>query len=527
MYKYFVFVTILLSTSKIHAQQWLGISGSNYAGTYSTTANPANVVDTRYKVYVNLVGNDFFVSNNYLGWDAPYSYWGLLLNTVPQESRNSRGRIVFKESYTDISTSEGDKHVNLSNDTRGPAFMFCFGKQSQWGIAAYTRIRVGFNLDGVNYSTADLIRFGTNRTNLLNSPIDVGQPSLNTNAYVEGGITVGKILFNNEENFVKVGITAKRLVGLHSNHLIINEAKYEVVPDIYTAAIPGSDKNNILVRKFDASYAYTKQGGIQNASLKPQWLFGGASAGGGWGVDLGFVYEYRPDFQKYTYRKSGEVKMDASKNKYLFKLGVSLLDIGMIKYKNQAYVEQYNLNVTDQLLTYKDFQEVTSIDDAFGRATRAIGAKTTDANYNYNVGLPSSLRVDFDYHLKDHWYVNTVLSQGLRSYRSVGMKMPSLLAVTPRFEKKWVEASATLALLDNYNTVTVGIAGRAGPFFIGTDHFLGVLMKIGKPRGADIFFGLNIPIFHKSVALPDACWYEQPEKRSLKEKLMFWKKRRG
>jgi hypothetical protein len=526
MYRYFVFLATLLITSKIHAQQWLGISGSNYAGTYSTTANPANVVDSRYKAYVNLAGNDFFINNNFLGWDAPYSYWGLLLNTVPQENRNSRGRIVFKESYTDINTAESDKHVNLSNDTRGPAFMFSFGKQNQWGVAAYTRLRVGVNLVGVNYPTADLIRFGTNKPELLNKVIDVGQPVLNTNVYMEGGITVGKIIINNEENFFKVGITAKRLVGLHNDHIIINEAKYDVIPDQFTANIPGSDKQNIRLVKLDAVYAFTRQGAIQNATLKPQFLFSGLSAGSGWGLDVGFVYEYRPDIRKYVYRKDGEAKLDPSKNKYLFKLGVSLLDLGMIKYKNPDYVAEHTLNVTDQLLTYKNFQEVSNIDDAFGRVAASIGAGPGNLNTVFNAGLPSTLRIDFDYHLKDNWYVNTVVAQGLRSYKSVGMKMPSLLAVTPRYEKKWLEASATIALLDNYSAVTIGIAGRAGPIFIGTDHFLGVLMKIGKPRGADIFFGVNIPIFHKSVALPNACWYEQPEKRSLKEKLMFWKKRR-
>ena len=57
----------------MQAQQWLGISGSNYAGTNSIYNNPANVADSRHKLYVNLVANDVFISNNYVGYNAPYS----------------------------------------------------------------------------------------------------------------------------------------------------------------------------------------------------------------------------------------------------------------------------------------------------------------------------------------------------------------------------------------------------------------------------------------------------------------------
>ena len=57
---------------------------------------------------------------------------------------------------------------------------------------------------------------------------------------------------------------------------------------------------------------------------------GDQSAGAGWGVDVGIVYEYRPDNRKYVYRQKGVVKLDPSKNKYEFRVGVSLLDIGGI-----------------------------------------------------------------------------------------------------------------------------------------------------------------------------------------------------
>ncbi|HRO71310.1 MAG TPA: DUF5723 family protein, partial [Chitinophagaceae bacterium] len=50
----------------------------------------------------------------------------------------------------------------------------------------------------------------------------------------------------------------------------------------------------------------------------------------GFGGDIGFVYEYRPGHEKYKL-DSNNYRRDL--NKYKFRIGMALLDIGSVKYK--------------------------------------------------------------------------------------------------------------------------------------------------------------------------------------------------
>ena len=117
-----------------YAQQWLGISGSNYAGTNSVYNNPANLADSRYKLYINLVGNDLFFANNYVGWNAPYSVLQLLTNTAAQEYRNSKNVIIFKNAYYAINKGGEPFHANLLDDLRGPSAMLTINDKHSVGL---------------------------------------------------------------------------------------------------------------------------------------------------------------------------------------------------------------------------------------------------------------------------------------------------------------------------------------------------------------------------------------------------------
>jgi hypothetical protein len=120
-----------------------------------------------------------------------------------------------------------------------------------------------------------------------------------------------------------------------------------------------------------------------------------------------------------------------------------------------------------------------------------------------------------DYHHDGPWYVNALWVQGLRSSKGLAIKPQTVLAVTPRYERRWVEISAPLALLDSYRVLAIGVAARVGPVIIGTDH-LGGLLDIGKPRGLDFYFALYAPFFHRRPKDPNKCWYlpyEKPSRR--------------
>jgi hypothetical protein len=510
---FFLFL-IISNSDKLFAQQWLGISGSNYAGTNAVYNNPANLSDSRYKLYVNLVANDIFISNNYVGWNAPYSILQLLTNTAAQEYRNSRNIIVFKNTYYDINENSDSYHANILDDLRGPSFLYTINQKSAIGLL--TRIKTATNFSGASLGLANLIRLGTDTLLLKNQNFKLAESTINVNSYAELGLSYSRILQDDDEDFVKVGITLKRVVGIYNAHINIEEADYSIIDD------PSDPKKQIFrINHLKANYGHTLQGAYSNASPSLAWGFGNQSAGSGWGIDLGIVYEYRPDTRKSSYREKGIRKWDKSKNKYEYKIGVSILDIGGINYNNQSYVRDWNVDINNTDFNSNDVSKVKDLDDAFSRINQKIGSTDANSVKNFTAGLPTAFQVNFDYHLKDKFYVNSLWVQGLRGVKSIGMKMPSSLSVTPRWESKWIEVAMPFALLDNYSVLSFGLAGRFGPVFLGTDN-LGSFLNISRPRGTDFYFGLSVPIFSKPPTLPSACFYEKEESRNWK----FWKKRK-
>ena len=501
-------------TSKTHAQQWLGISGSNYAGTNSVYNNPANVVDSRYKLYVNLIANDIFIANNYVGYNAPFSIFKLLTNSASQEYRNSKNIILFKNAYYDINTDGGPYHLNALDDLRGPSFLYTLNSKSSFGLLS--RVRTIINMTDASLPLANLIRLGTDTLLLKNQAFNLTGTNLNINSYAEFGVTYGQILKDEDEDFIKVGITLKRVVGIYNAHINIQEADYTIAND------PAEPKKQILsINHLKANYGYTTEESYNNAKPSFPWILGNQSAGSGWGLDLGFVYEYRPDVRKYTYREKGKAKLDPSKNKYEFKIGISILDIGGINYNNVNYVRNWDVDVNNKQFNSTDVSMIDGLDDAFKRINKTVGLSDDKGLNTFKSGLPTVFQINLDYHLKDKFYVNSLWVQGLRGNNSLSMKMPASLSVTPRWESKWLEVGVPFALLDDYSSFTFGLGARMGPLFFGTDN-LGSFLNINRPRGTDLYFGLSIPIFNRPPTLPNACFYENNERKGWK----FWKKRK-
>ena len=60
---------VLLNASIINAQSYLGFLSDNYSGVNSVVINPANIVDSRLKTDINLLGVSSFATTDYLKLD--------------------------------------------------------------------------------------------------------------------------------------------------------------------------------------------------------------------------------------------------------------------------------------------------------------------------------------------------------------------------------------------------------------------------------------------------------------------------
>lgn len=506
-----VIMGLLVGVSS-YSQHWLGLSSSNYAGTNALYLNPAHAADSRHKLYINLIGNDFFLINNYLRFDAPYSFLGLITNTVPKKYRSERGLIIWRESYYAERLNGKPKHLHTGGDLRGPSFLYSFNN-NRFAIGLTSRGRYYLNMTNVSEETARVIRFGTDLEELQKKPFNNQTATLTTNGFIELGATFGAVIADYDEHFLKVGTSIKRLVGVYNVHADMKNTNYEILVESLTP-----NREFILAPRVQATYGYTTEEAFSNISPSPSFLFGNKSAGGGWGLDIGVVYEYRPDFHKFKRGKpTGGREPDPNKNKYKFRISAAINDIGAIRYKNLNYVRQLDIDQSNVTFSYRDFSNLQGSNSAITAVNRALNVRPADNPRAFTIGLPTAANVSFDYHHKGNWYINGLVIQSLRGSNNIDIKTQSLLAVTPRYETRWFEVATPVALIDNYRVFTVGLAARIGPLILGTDH-LGGMLDIGKPQGLDFYFGLYAPFFHRKPKDPNKCWYQPYEKGLFKRR---------
>lgn len=484
----------------LHAQHLPGVAMGNYAGTQALYHNPAFVADSRYSVHVNLVGAQMYVANNHIKYDVPYSFLSLLTGTVPDKYRNERGAIVLPRADLDQKLNGRPKHLNLGFEGRLPSVMVSL-LDGRFGIAATSRVRVMGNLTQVTEPLAQALRGRGKGEDIQKTLFENQSGNLHINGVGELALTLGGVLLDNETDFFKVGVTAKRLLGLYNAHIIIDDGSFAIYPDEKYQF----RKELIDVPTLSTTYGYTSDGAFQDLGLTPAWLLGNAPAGSGWGFDLGMVYEYRPNVNRHSYTERGVRRRDGSINKYLYRVSVALTDVGGVRFKNPNYVSQFQIEAAKGTFRFEDFQKLDGTAGFFGAVSNSLGTDTSTPAMSFRSVLPTALQTSVDYQLKPKVYVNALWVQNLVSPNAFGMKGESVLAVTPRYEHRWYELSVPVSVMNRYGSFGVGLAGRVGPLWFGTDHLLG-LLNVGKPKTFNLYAGLSAGLFRRPPKSPNACF---------------------
>jgi hypothetical protein len=489
----------------IFAQHLPGVAMGNYSGTQALFHNPAFVADSRFSVYGNLVGTQLYIANNFLKYNQPYSIASLFTGTVPEQYHSSRGKVIFDRNNLEEKLNGRIKHLNAGGDTRLPSLMVSLFK-GKVGVAVTTRARYLLNQTETTEPLARLLKGGIHAPYLEDTYPTAQSAKVHLNGLGEIGFTLGGEVVNNEVDYLKVGITVKRLIGLYNAHVELDHVDYEVTEDNNPYPdLPMRHRQQVTLQNVTGSYGYTTDAAFENFSPTAAWFLGNAPAGTGWGFDLGVVYEYRPDIHKYTYMEKGVRKLDASKNKYLYRVALSLTDIGNIAFKNANYVVRQSFDSNGGEINTETFRGARGIEGYFSTLDQALGASPSLRSYYFKSKLPMAFQASVDYNIKPKVYVNTLWVQSLRSAGSFGMKAESILSVTPRYEDKWYEVSVPVSLLNKYGSLGIGLAGRFGPFWLGTDHLAGML-NIGKPKLFNFYAGISTGLLRRPPASPNPCY---------------------
>ncbi len=497
--KYF-YILLFLSSNICFAQSFLGISSSNYGGTNALFLNPANVSDSRSKLFINLGGIGAELQNDYARWAAPYDMLQLFTRTVPGKYKlTSSDKPLWRPEYYQLAQNGDGFSAFINAEVRGPAVQYSIPEKGM-GIAAGLRLRLFSSLsNNTSDEIGEMILRGTKYVAPSSPFYENSNFLLNTGLYNEYFLTIGKNIIDDDSRFLKIGLTAKRFTSNLQMSIEGKNLDYVVSEDPF-------DPKKQSITLTESHGTFTNADWIFTPSVG--WLYNQLNnirgEGNGFGADIGFVYEYRPDHMKYRYRYRGQVFADPQKNKYKWKFGVAITDIGYLKFNTI----KGEVNDVFNIINPGDFKKIKSPTDFISRIEKLYNLNPGIYDRGYTVYMPATVISNFDYKIREGFYFTAIWRQRIFNQNRVGPLNYSGINLIPRFERKYLEFSFPISLENDYKNLNLGATMRAGPFYLGFDNFTG-LFRYGKPRGLSVYSGLFLPLYYGLPSNPLKCYFEE------------------
>ncbi len=454
---FYLSLLALVGFSNLNAQSYLGFTHDNYAGVHGALFNPASIVDSRFKTDINLfslsaaVGNDMYGVNVFDAFKSGYDF--------------------DLEAKKDFSTAN---NVYFNTDVMGPSFMLNITPKHS--IALFTRGRSFLNVIDVN---GKVINDLTKDNSASFPSANLGSPNAVGNSWGELGLTYAAVLFQRGQHFLKGGITAKYLQGV---------ANYHFQGTNVTVAYndTGSDVTSTYTTTGNAIYG-SSQDFATNSDIEID------SNSKGFGVDLGLVYEWRPE---YTADRA-DINDLKELNKYKLRFGISVTDIGTMNY-DKGVRNIYDLNRPSLSrptpITVADFDNADNFDEFM-----KDNFNHTLVNGTLKSFLPTALHTDLDWNIHHKFYLNanadiSVVNKSKLNQNSIANR----LSLTPRFESRWFSAYVPISYMDYSKQALVGFGLRTGILFVGSGSIVtNAFSKSSK--AADVYFGVKIPVYQKKA----------------------------
>lgn len=430
-------ITLFGLTQKSSAQTLVGAQIDNRAGIRGLTLNPANVINPRLKSEVNLFTTSAYFGNDYIGVNI---------------SDISKITTLDELSATSDINAKPDNNFVGNLDILGPSFQMNLSPKHS--IAISTRIRTFFNLNNIGGEFIDAIVDEEEET----SQFEVLMRDLNgiTHLWGEIGGTYGRVFLNNESIELKGAATLKYLFGAGGV-----TASSATLGAIYLEA------SNNLTTLGQLDYGYTD--GVDNGEID----FGTFNSG--FGMDLGVILEIKDKRQR------------AYGDGYVFRGGVSVLDIGGISYKGFSETS-YDMNAR---ISFDEFDD---------KSLQEVLEENYDGTTNVrdqNLSMPTSLQIFGDFAVTNKLYLSAHASINLRDHQEIPVsQITNNISITPRFESGWLAVYSPLSYRQYEEGLSWGLGVRLGPVIIGSGSILtNILSK--NSRSTDAYFGLQIPIYNK------------------------------
>jgi hypothetical protein len=427
-----------LFCSFTYAQSYIGLHQDHYSGIQGIILNPAAVVDSRQRADINLLSVSAFGGSHYFSTGL-----GNLLE--------SEDGLVIDEELEKFPADDNQFFLNV--DALGPSFMFNLTRSSSLGVT--TRVRAFLNLNNLNGTLYENITEDFDSTE--NFDFDLENFSGTVHAWSEIGLTYGRILVDNQQNFLKGGITLKYLQGAGSTFVNAPSASGQ-----YDAA------TEILMTSGMLSYGSSP--GFEGDDIDFENL------SSGFGGDIGLVYEYRPGYAFDT--------NDDLHSNYQFRIGISVTDIGSISYADSE-LTHYDLTNSLSSNVYEDTDLEKVLEENFEGTEEIIEAR---------INLPAAMHAFVDYKLKKRMFISLQGSLSLvNDSREQANRIINNLSATPRYQSRWFSFYLPLSIRQ-YDGFSMGAGLRLGPLSVGSGSIISNYIS-DSSKTTDLYVGLKIPIY--------------------------------
>ncbi len=450
---YILLPALLLHTLYLGAQNQFGALHSNYTPTNSVFINPSSMLDAKTWLDINIVGVGAYANNNLVAAGDNHAFRILSEQNLDEESLvYAQGRkryAAFTKAFVlgpSAVWSQGDHAAGLALQMRSytaaqrvPTY---FGPFIENGVAEYTPQH------GIDYSVQ----------NLRVASLNFGE--------IQGSYAY--TFLKHRRNMLMGGVSLKKFFSIAGGAANVYDFDFNVLNDSVA---------RIYQAKADAMYT-------DNPRFNP---------GGGFGMDIGFTFQKMLGEASSYYPNSP--KMGCRYLPYKYKIGVSVIDIGSVKFDpdDLQYVGYNFENYTWYNYNDPDIDEDNATDIFINQESDPENGEVKNPQ---KISLPTFFSVQADYNLwASRVYVNATLVQGIpHGKRSFGIRHANSLALTPRYESKWIDFALPFSLYE-YRYAQLGASLRIAYFTIGTDKLIDLFFD-NKMYGSDIYVYVKIPFFY-------------------------------
>jgi outer membrane protein OmpA-like peptidoglycan-associated protein len=507
---------LLLIQNNAFSQDFYGFRQSNYSGVSGGDLNPANIADNRMAVDITLGGASFTTYNNYAYFN-PYKMPGWWLETIKDTTRGSYFNDTTNYAWnivpygnTKDSMNAGKGRLFEFENAKGEPYAFTYNHSVEilnFMVSVSPKMAFSFgikqrtflNVDNVSPELVTLSVNSLEYSSLWNQELNDKLLNISFNTWNEYKLGFGMVAYDKEEHFLKAGIGVKYLQGLAAAYLYTDEVKYDLL---------NADTATTIKGHFNYGYSSNIDSLIAGSTNFNKDFYGK-----GFGIDLGFVYEWRPNWKDYKYDMDGETNLwRKDQNKYKLKFSFAVNDIGGIKYNKSENSRDFKVDIHGSFTNPSTLFALSSFNDTKGLASfnenvdTLTGKSNADgsaqANYledpkqSFFMNIPTHITTSVDYHIWNDFYVNLGGFVGLAMKKDPHkVKYPSSITLTPRYDYKWAGVSVPVSYggLTGFRT---GLGLRMGPIIIGTANLRPIFApgKDKKLNGADFYFALKVPI---------------------------------